>query len=773
MLASSSMMEKISVEPERSIDLPKISFISHNHGYPPNGGDFEFVSPPEAPIFRPTEEEFANGPLAYVAKIKPLAESYGICKIIPPASFQPPFAVDVESFRFTPRVQRLNELEAQTRIKFNFLEQVVKFWDLQGSNVKDKVRRATLKIPSLDRKTLDLYQLHKVVQEEGGFETCTRERKWSRIALKMGFNTSAQNKGPVASLLRQHYERILFPYDVFLSGATIGPDFDDLLNSESKDSSSSENSIKAEPTNGTDDQSKKMDKRERESDSEDSQIEPKMLRPSPRRLARKNQASQNKFITLPSSLAGQNNKELKKLQVYGAGPKMPGFSNATSISDETQQPIVDVDSSKVLKPILKILNRTWRCARCIAYLVQSQPQPFTHEFGFAQSQRDYSLSEFGEIADNFKADYFRMEPHKVPLNVVEREFWRIVACMEDTVTVEYGADLHTNDYGSGFPTPEMKHLPEKEMEYAEHAWNLNNLPILEGSVFKHINTNISGMIVPWMYVGMCFSTFCWHNEDHWSYSINYLHWGEPKSWYGVPGEHADTFERAMKRIAPELFESQPDLLHQLVTICNPNILMQDGVPIYKVHQNAGEFVVTFPRAYHAGYNQGLNFAEAVNFAPPDWLPIGRVCMTHYSRLHRYPVFSHDELICKMGSDADKLGVQISAATYHDMLRMVDAERKKRLELLEWGVTQAEREAYELLPDDERQCEHCKTTCFLSAVTCVCSKKKLVCIYHKDHLCKKCEPSDHTLRYRYTLDELPLMLHRLKIRASKYDWSEAD
>ena len=92
-------------------------------------------------------------------------------------------------------------------------------------------------------------------------------------------------------------------------------------------------------------------------------------------------------------------------------------------------------------------------------------------------------------------------------------------------------------------------------------------------------------------------------------------------------------------------------------------------------------------------------------------------------LHRFPVFSHDELICKMASDPSKLDVSIAAATYHDMLRMVESEKQQRLSVLEWGVTSAEREAYELLPDDERQCEYCKTTCFLSAVTCNCSKCK--------------------------------------------------
>lgn len=38
----------------------------------------------------------------------------------------------------------------------------------------------------------------------------------------------------------------------------------------------------------------------------------------------------------------------------------------------------------------------------------------------------------------------------------------------------------------------------------------------------------------------------------------------------------------MREAAPELFEQAPDLLHQLTTIMNPNILMKKGVPVSRV-----------------------------------------------------------------------------------------------------------------------------------------------------------------------------------------------
>lgn len=59
---------------------------------------------------------------------------------------------------------------------------------------------------------------------------------------------------------------------------------------------------------------------------------------------------------------------------------------------------------------------------------------------------------------------------------------------------------------------------------------LTRLSHMQGSVLRYYigDELITGVMVPWLYVGSCMSAFCWHIEDHALCSINYLHMGAPK-----------------------------------------------------------------------------------------------------------------------------------------------------------------------------------------------------------------------------------------------------
>uniref|UniRef100_A0A8C7P0V8 [histone H3]-trimethyl-L-lysine(4) demethylase n=1 Tax=Oncorhynchus mykiss TaxID=8022 RepID=A0A8C7P0V8_ONCMY len=742
----------------------------------------EFKPPQECPVFEPSWEEFAD-PFAYINKIRPIAEKTGICKVRPPPDWQPPFACDVDRLHFTPRIQRLNELEAQTRVKLNFLDQIAKFWELQG---------CSLKIPHVERKILDLYQLNKNVADEGGFDIVCRDRRWTAIALKMGF---APGKA-VGSHLRSHYERLLYPYNLFQSGANLLVSWTDFVQEPTLPVDTSDKECKppdltkrqhfVEPTESCCNSAHRAKRMRAESDCVKTEpgTEPcENNRPNLRRRMGSFVAKPEPDIPIlvkqepiePVSEADKNKSRYKKKTSLDAPPPAVSVVDlymclvCGSGSDEDRLLLCDgCDASYhtfcLIPPLHDIPKGDWRCPKCLTQEC-SKPQ---EAFGFEQAYRDYSLRAFGEMADSFKSDYFNMPVHMVPTELVEKEFWRLVSTIEEDVTVEYGADIASKEFGSGFPIKNGRFkVSEKDEKYLKCGWNLNNMAMMDPSVLTHVTADICGMTLPWLYVGMCFSSFCWHIEDHWSYSINYLHWGEPKTWYGAPGFAAEQLEAVMKKLAPELFQIQPDLLHQLVTIMNPNTLMSYGVPIYRTNQCAGEFVITFPRAYHSGFNQGFNFAEAVNFCTVDWMALGRQCVDHYRLLHRYCVFSHDEMICQMASKANSLDVVLASAVQKDMKDMVREEQDLRDKVRKMGVLRCEQAEYDLLQDDERQCAKCRTTCFLSAITCPCSPGQLVCLHHIQDLCS-CPLTNYTLNYRFTLDDLYPMMNVVKQRAETYD-----
>ena len=149
----------------------------------------------------------------------------------------------------------------------------------------------------------------------------------------------------------------------------------------------------------------------------------------------------------------------------------------------------------------------------------------------------------------------------------------------------------------------------------ESAWNLNNLK----NVLNHIDGDLPGITSPMLYFGSWRAAFGTHTEDLNLYSINYHHIGAPKSWYTCQPKDSGKVETIAARFFPDNFQMCDEFMRHKTIIIPPGIFRENGLAVYHILQGPGEFVITWPRAYHAGFNHGFNIAEAVNFATPEWI----------------------------------------------------------------------------------------------------------------------------------------------------------
>lgn len=431
-------------------------------------------------------------------------------------------------------------------------------------------------------------------------------------------------------------------------------------------------------------------------------------------------------------------------------------------------------------PLTSVPDNDWHCPKCLVG---------TGEFGFEEGGT-YSLKQFQERAYWFKENHFRsrtpfdpiLDRPRAPTEPdIEKEFWRLVSSLTETVEVEYGADIHSTTHGSGFPTIET----HPRDPYSLEPWNLNVLPLHNESLFQYIKSDISGMTVPWLYVGMVFSTFCWHNEDHYTYSANYQHFGDTKTWYGIPGEDAERFEEAMRNAVPELFEKQPDLLFQLVTLLSPEQLQKAGVNVYAVDQRAGQMVITFPQAYHAGFNHGFNFNEAVNFAPSDWEPFGQRDVDRLRDFRRQPAFSHDELLLTAAAGRD-VTIKMAKWLAPALKRMLAREKTNRATFdarVEEGKYYRPRDEedfryqFERMTDNEDLhedayiCTYCKGFAYLSRFVCG-NAKMVACLDHIAAVDCCSTQAGHALHIRTTTYRLEQTVQKVSDKARSPDvWTD--
>uniref|UniRef100_A0A8L0DVY7 [histone H3]-trimethyl-L-lysine(9) demethylase n=1 Tax=Oncorhynchus mykiss TaxID=8022 RepID=A0A8L0DVY7_ONCMY len=231
----------------------------------------------------------------------------------------------------------------------------------------------------------------------------------------------------------------------------------------------------------------------------------------------------------------------------------------------------------------------------IQQMVAGQSGLFTQ---FNIQKKPLSVKEFRRLANSDKY----CTPRYLNYEDLERKYWKNLTF----VSPIYGADVPGSLYD--------------EVD----EWNIGHLNSILDVIEEDCGVSIQGVNTPYLYFGMWKTSFSWHTEDMDLYSINYLHFGEPKSWYAIPPEHGKRLERLATGFFPNGFKGCEAFLRHKMTLISPSILKKYSIPFDKITQEAGEFMITFPYGYHAGFNHGFNCAESTNFASVRWIDYGKV-----------------------------------------------------------------------------------------------------------------------------------------------------
>ena len=444
------------------------------------------------------------------------AEPYGLCKVVPPAGWAPSWPIDSENFRFQTRIQNVHQL--QERGEFAFWKQLKE--SLARHNKPLKV------VPRLNGKQIDIFTLYRRVAKMGGSAKVTADGKWGVIADELRVSKRLETRD---ALVHQLYKQYLHKYEQEQQtqnemDAKGGDEQEDAAPMD-EDATQSESAAASTAAASSEDTSSSS--ANPAASSEDASAAMCVPCKPPDEAA----------AAAAAAAAASSESDMSPLRsLTGSGENMvTGLDDDDTALDQKCEICLSDDDPKsillcdacdggyhlyCLRPKLAAVPKgEWLCTRC-----RKTAQVLTDEpFGFKDGPR-YTLPTFHTLSQSYKQRWYREDAKEPEVLAVERDFWEVVegGSLAHDVQVLYGNDLPTLHYGSGFPKDE-------EDEYSRHPWNLNVMPTQPGSLLRHLEEvrrgeQLSGITAPWLYFGMLFSSFCWHNEDNYLYSINYMHW---------------------------------------------------------------------------------------------------------------------------------------------------------------------------------------------------------------------------------------------------------
>ncbi|XP_026204255.1 protein Jumonji [Anabas testudineus] len=335
--------------------------------------------------------------------------------------------------------------------------------------------------------------------------------------------------------------------------------------------------------------------------------------------------------------------------------------------------------------------------------------------------KSVSLTNFFRIARNTMTMCFTKEPGAAE---VEQEYWRIVEQRDTHVAVHCGK-VDTSTHGSGFPTG-------KSEPFSKHGWNLTVLPNNSGSILRHLGA-VPGVTIPWLNIGMVFSTSCWSRDQNRLPYIDYLHTGADCIWYSVPAEEKAKLDKVVHTLLQANGTPGLEMLEKNIMI-SPEVLCREGIKVYRTVQRSGQFVVCFPGAFVSKVCCGYSVSETVHFATPHWMNLGYQAAKDLKCRRIAKPFSMEKLLYQIATAESKRDNGFLLSTISNLLKdLRNIEMRQRQELYKAGLLSSARYGTHdgsLAPGDgrkkprgkwlalessERRCQICQHLCYLSMV----------------------------------------------------------
>ncbi|XP_033719733.1 protein Jumonji isoform X3 [Tursiops truncatus] len=334
--------------------------------------------------------------------------------------------------------------------------------------------------------------------------------------------------------------------------------------------------------------------------------------------------------------------------------------------------------------------------------------------------RSVSLTTFYRTARNIMNMCFSKEPAPAE---IEQEYWRLVEEKDCHVAVHCGK-VDTNTHGSGFPVG-------KSEPFSRHGWNLTVLPNNTGSILRHLGA-VPGVTIPWLNIGMVFSTSCWSRDQNHLPYIDYLHTGADCIWYCIPAEEENKLEDVVHTLLQANGTPGLQMLESNVMI-SPEVLCREGIKVHRTVQQSGQFVVCFPGSFVSKVCCGYSVSETVHFATTQWTSMGFETAKEMKRRHIAKPFSMEKLLYQIAQAEAKKENGPTLSTISALLdELRDTELRQRRQLFEAGLHSSARygshEGSSAAPDgkkkprkwlqletSERRCQICQHLCYLSMV----------------------------------------------------------